>query len=332
MPKLYLHAGTYKTGTTALQRFAHANRKALLARGVFYADYGDDPLTLRFGHHDFAYSLADNNVDTFERLSKIVQYWHSVARAEGVPVLFSAETLFLRRLEGSASYWRAREDYMQRLAELLAPFDVEVILVYRRPDNFARSLYQERVASGINRLPEFPEWLAHGDPMLEYCKNACLIERPFSQSSHFIYEELTQGAGLYESFFNHLGASISGLDIPHIVRKSLTPAETVIKNYANDYISTVRQGRRFVAWMKEDGLGEELEGCHAFPLDLWESDRAREDFLADRQDDIEELRRRYFPDRQGPGLFPEFISSGVSEVPQISPTLRRKIQEYFTRG
>lgn len=329
MAKLFLHAGTYKTGTTALQQFAHANRGELLQRGLFYADYGDDPLTLRFGHHEFAYALADNEPETFRRLARIVDYWRRVSDSEGVPVLFSAETLFLRRLKGSPTYWQGRSDYMKRLADLLSPFDVEVVLVYRRPDNFARSLYQERVASGIKRLPPFHEWLAKGDPMLEYSRNATIIQEAFSCGSHYTYEEMASGGRLYRDFFNHMGVSISGLEVPDMVRKSLTPAETVIKNSANDHIGRVQQGRRFVKWMKDEGLGRRLEEMSSTALDLWSSPQERANFLASRGEDVATLKSRFFPDRGADALFPEFADEGPYEVPELTPEIQAKIREFF---
>ena len=40
MPTLYLHIGTPKTGTTALQNFLPANEEVLEQHGICYPDFG----------------------------------------------------------------------------------------------------------------------------------------------------------------------------------------------------------------------------------------------------------------------------------------------------
>ncbi|WP_150461233.1 hypothetical protein [Nesterenkonia ebinurensis] len=330
MPKLYLHAGTYKTGTTALQKFAHANRMELLARGVFYADYGKDPMPLPFGHHRFALAVTRQKTEVIERLTRIVEHWKTVAETEGVPVLFSSENLFMRRLESASPYWEARTAYMQRLADLLESFDVEPIIVYRRPDDFARSLYQERVTNGLKRLPKFHEWIANGDPMLEYTKNTSIIAEKFRNGHHFIYEELSNDQGIYAGFFDSIGVSIEGLETPSVVRKSLSPAETVIKNYANKFISAVPEGRDFVNWMRQENLAREIEESHKHKLALWRSPKERADFLASRKEDIEQLRKKFFSDRGDAKLFPELQEGdAVYEVPQLPHTVIAEVEKYF---
>lgn len=47
---LYIHAGTHKTGTTAIQKFLSANRDLLAKNGYLYP--GTDQ-----GHHDVAREL-----------------------------------------------------------------------------------------------------------------------------------------------------------------------------------------------------------------------------------------------------------------------------------
>lgn len=328
MPKLYLHAGTHKTGTTALQQFGHTNRRELLARGLFYADYGDDSLGLRDGHHQFAHTLAANEPDSRDRLSSIVNYWYSVAKAEGVPVLVSTEALWRHKWPTAASHWVGRAEYLRRLADLLLPFEVEVIIVYRRPDDFARSVYQEGVATGLKRLPDFDEWIKRDHTMLQYTKNAAVLTEPFPRGQHWVYEDLVRDGGLYAKFFGGLGVSIEGLKSPDLVRQSLSPAETVVKNYANQYISKRTQGRKFVTWMREEGLCAEIESGNPGELSLWASPRDRLRFIARREEDLSELRSRFFPGREQ-RLFPEVKGSDDYVVPRLTPAIAARVDKYF---
>jgi hypothetical protein len=50
---VFIHAGTHKTGTTALQRFLGANERALLESGLHYPRQG----RVEWGHHNLAWEL-----------------------------------------------------------------------------------------------------------------------------------------------------------------------------------------------------------------------------------------------------------------------------------
>lgn len=91
-PELILHAGLHKTGTTEIQQYAYANRRALRALGLFYPDFWPYQLAREKGHHQFAHAVATKS----ERLGlvdvgKLADRWLDVARRENTTVLFSAE-------------------------------------------------------------------------------------------------------------------------------------------------------------------------------------------------------------------------------------------------
>lgn len=331
MPKLYLHAGTHQTGTTALQNFANSHRNVLLARGLFYADYGRDSLPLKNAHNQFAHAIVHGDRETQRRLTKIVEYWRSVSENEGVPVLVSAEALWRHTLPGLSSHWEGRSAYVGRLAELLEPFEVEVILVYRRPDDFARSMYQERVNYGLQRLPDFSDWLTLDHPVFEYSMNASAVCSPFGEGSHYIYEDLIRDDGLYVNFFSKFGVSVDGLSLPKFTRRSLTPAETAVKNYANLYIDSPEEGRRFIKWMRREKLTAEIDNSAKGTLSLWESADTRSKFLQGRRGDILELQRNFFDSSSSEHLFPELEPGGDYVVPRISPTVAEQVEAYFSR-
>ena len=51
--KIFLHIGTFKTGSTALQFHMHQNRKNLLRQGFYYGDYFDN----YYLHSNLCYGL-----------------------------------------------------------------------------------------------------------------------------------------------------------------------------------------------------------------------------------------------------------------------------------
>ena len=68
MPTLYLHIGTPKTGTTALQNFLPANEEVLEQHGICYPDFGFRYAGL--GVHRNGHFLVTGNYKGRSRLSR----------------------------------------------------------------------------------------------------------------------------------------------------------------------------------------------------------------------------------------------------------------------
>lgn len=306
MPKLILHAGTHKTGTTAIQAFAARNRAALLNRGLLYPSYAPLTFPTQDGHHLFAHAIAQTpGCPSLDDVRTLVRHWHAAASESDSTVLVSAEALYRHRL-GDGSTHQRRHAYLRRVSEMLDAFDVELVLVFRRPDDFVRSMYQEHIASPRTRrsLPSLHAWATAPDRFqLHYHESAQIFQSIFPKTRILLYEDLIGGNGLYENFFSSIGCDISGIPTPGRIRAGLPATHVVAKNYANSFLSGVHSHQKFLKWL------ESSEVSHAFDeafggtrFDLWRSHEERERFLESRAEDIEQLRRDFFPDR--PSLFP----------------------------
>lgn len=320
-PKLILHAGTHKTGTTAIQAFAARHRAALAARGVLYPDLTPIGLEHNYPQHLFAHALAGKGKT---RLSpgdavRVAGLWAEAAAETGATVFLSSEPLYRYSLREPGDDWRAaRGRYLDRLAEALAPFDVETVLVFRRPDDYVRSLFQENVMRASRpKWESFPAFRDHAlGGALRYADNAALFAERFPSLTCLIYEDLPRGPEFCQAFFAAIGVDARGLEPVGVVRESLTPAETQAKIVLNRADFDPSRNGRVVKWLKSKKISGLISGSlGSGPFGIWEDASARDAFLAAAAPGMERLRAQVFPDRET--LFP----SGRAALPPMAPEL-----------
>ena len=149
MTELYLHIGSNKAGSTALQAFAAANRERLKAFGIHYPSVGANaggthhPLCLTF------LDLAQPINAMFRRMSLDRSIEERVFREiDGAEqVLISSEALF----------WVFGLD-IDAVAQFLSGFERTVVIVYlRRHDAYLESMYKSRAVVG-DALPPFAQF------------------------------------------------------------------------------------------------------------------------------------------------------------------------------
>ena len=158
MPRLILHTGIHKTGTTSLQKAFLDNRRWLRGAGILYPATGLSTQPENWGHHDLAYALRAE--DTGHKLWSELR---SEADASGLDTLFvSSEELSLLpfpRLPGTRPY--------QLITDCFAGYDI-TLLVYLRPQaDLVASLYNHHVKS-VGETRDVLDFLAEIAPRLDY--------------------------------------------------------------------------------------------------------------------------------------------------------------------
>jgi hypothetical protein len=152
--ELYLHIGSNKAGSTALQAFAAANRDQLKARGIHYPRAGANAMG---AHHPLCLTFLDlaqpiNAVFRRQLLDRDVKdgVLREIDGAERV--LISSEALFW-------VYGLDRDAVMR----FLGAFDRTVVIVYlRRHDAYMESMYKSRAVVG-DALPTFAKFCEQMD-------------------------------------------------------------------------------------------------------------------------------------------------------------------------
>jgi hypothetical protein len=125
---LFIHVGTHKTGTSAVQRFFMSNRDALRSRGVHYVETG-----LReadFAHYDLARSVAQGpSSDLWTKLRA------EVGAGRDMTHVISCE-----------AFWKEDPRSVRQCCAGIGP--IKVLAYLRRQDNFFESLYKHHIKLG----------------------------------------------------------------------------------------------------------------------------------------------------------------------------------------
>ncbi|MEA1052141.1 glycosyltransferase [Lamprobacter modestohalophilus] len=148
MPRIVIHIGATKTGSTSIQSFFEMNRPAMMRQGVYYPERG------LFWQESRAHKQAGHA--TFGReavLEKSALRQHvesAVMLAEGQihTIVLSSEAFFLN-------------DKTVKLASHFSGYPVQIVVYLRRQDEWLNSQYAEFVAGGaVNRVDcPVEEWI-----------------------------------------------------------------------------------------------------------------------------------------------------------------------------
>lgn len=146
MPRLVLHIGTHKTGTTSLQNHWHANRQALSQVGIVYPD-----LTPHSGHHGFltdwialpqVYALPKGGGASLKHLA-------DTYRDTDTKILLSSE-------EFSRAGGRGGKVDFIALRKIFSGYQFQVLCVLRPQAEFLQSVYLELSRHSLpNRPPDY---------------------------------------------------------------------------------------------------------------------------------------------------------------------------------
>ncbi|MGH3474319.1 MAG: hypothetical protein ACRDOT_05320 [Aeromicrobium sp.] len=209
-PRLVLHAGIHKTGTTSIQRMLKDSRDADRARGLFYPY--PEKLTRAMPHHRFAHGLASATATYASFSPRFVEYTQEQVR-DGDLVVISSEPIYRHAWEmdwsrttwhDDAAYWAARRRYLQNVARALKEFDVSVLLFLREKESFVASMAAERTNTG--------DWAGSGDDLAEQYPQLIEFDRQVELFNELVgpvttvdYELALQEGGSVVAFYRAIG-------------------------------------------------------------------------------------------------------------------------------
>lgn len=222
---LYVHIGSHKTGTTAIQRFGANHRDALRERGLWYPSYEEIGRSGHYGHHHFSHAVAGQVRDGFsgDEARLFIQAVRE-RRRDNETVLLSAEPIYRHVIDTGGDYWSQRRAYVRKLLEVIGTEDVRILVVLRRQDAFALSLYQEVIKTGRSQRT-FRQFIVDELNYFEYNLKLEMFQEEFGAVDLLIYEDLRKD-GLIEAFYRYLGVEVGVLDMPENSNQSL-PIELI---------------------------------------------------------------------------------------------------------
>lgn len=250
-PKLYLHVGSHKTGTTAIQEVLYTNRAELQKHGLLYPTSYISKNALPKGHHKIFKAInGDGKVRLKKPLSSLVNDWMDKVKNQNLHTVLSAEPIFRLKAGSSGGEMDKRAQYLKNVKQVFCDFEIMPIVVYRQPESFISSLYSEQVASGALRysktLTEFTSSAANKS-LMDYNGFADLLENIFGQVKVLSYEDLCSSkAGLVDEFVKQIFPDLSSVSLVQPnkrVRASLSVKEIRLKEFLNSFYDN-RERRR----------------------------------------------------------------------------------------
>lgn len=146
--RLHLHIGAHKTATTALQRAFAQHRDVLQQAGLLYPQSN----RYHFAQHRLAFALRGQRDpgrgDTPDLATELAELQAEISKADARNVLASSE-----------AFMALRKRHLQDLRAGLQGYDLRIIAVVRRQDDYLLSQYNQNakgVGNGFKRaLSEF---------------------------------------------------------------------------------------------------------------------------------------------------------------------------------
>lgn len=203
-PRIILHIGQQKTGTTTLQRALVADRSRLLDAGILYPDVGHQRAprsdASRPSHNGLFFALEGRHQPRSPAQMR-TRLEHQISANAADVVLISAERAFL-----AADHRNRILDGLDRMA----PWDKRVVVYLRRPDSYLTSYHKQLIRMGRKVAG------LHTGQRLDELRLTCQLDHTRAVG---LYAERYGGVDLFsydeiDDTVTHFYESVLGLDAP----------------------------------------------------------------------------------------------------------------------
>lgn len=169
MGTVYLHIGTPKTGTTAIQNFLYANRDLLFERGFVYPDFGHRYPNIGAWRNGYFLSrigrdvFADEKEDSFRQLEKLAK--------DNEKIILSDESIWKKQKK--EGFWETIGGRMREMG-----LNLHIIVYLRRQDSLMESTWNQRIKAYSDFSLTFEEFIQaeHHYMPLQYDRMLRLIK------------------------------------------------------------------------------------------------------------------------------------------------------------
>jgi len=247
-PRLIVHIGTHKTGSTSIQKTLYDAREHLLSQGVLFPSTEGG---LRKSKHQALAQVAKNG-DEATRQAEHDTLVQEAKASNAHTVILSAEGF--SALQGVAA------DYFKRFVD---EFDIQVICYLRRQDYFVESLYNQTMRdpenAGTYAVNEF--WRdARTHQRLDYHKMLSAWAAIPAQVTALDFAQEVKRVGLVASFLEAAGLSNLGIALDDRVANRSPDMRLILALRAMRLQGAPHEYRKLAR------AGRALEASGRFPL------------------------------------------------------------------
>lgn len=210
MKTLYVHIGTMKTGTTAIQRFCWENQEVLQKKGYCYPSFYDlVPNITRKRNGRFLVDECESQEEANAKyrigMDRVIELFYEYDN-----VILSNEGIWGATYERRSSLWEELKTEGEKNG-----FQVKIIVYLRRQDEYISSVWNQMVKMGTKEgVRSWPEYLAHipKGRQLDYAHKLDTIKEVLGKESIIVrcYErsQFYQGS-IYDDFLNIIGLELT---------------------------------------------------------------------------------------------------------------------------
>jgi hypothetical protein len=207
---VYIHIGTHKTGTTAIQLFSKQNKNKLKELDTFYPSIGCpiDP-TLSFGHHLLPWYLShhpvpDSYYGEFKKNKNLLfpSLIESILSAPYSNIVLSSE-----------EFDRLNSSEIKHLKQYFKSLDVKIVIYLRRKDTLIESLYQTKVIHN-NDFRTIEEVIKSREELLDYYSFVTKWQNIFGKDNVLINlycKDILKDKNIVLDFYNKIAIDITTL-------------------------------------------------------------------------------------------------------------------------
>lgn len=236
---VYIHIGTHKTGTTAIQKFSAEKYERLLDLDIYYPKISRPIINkISNGHHLLPWYLIGHPVpDKYygEYYNKKSSLFTSLI--ENIK-LSSCQNIIL----SSEEFDRLNRVEIKKLKEYFVDFNIKIIVYLRRKDSYIESMYQTDVISNVEKN-NINEYIKNVPVPLNYYKFIMDWKNIFGEdniSVNFYCKKSLQSNDIVVDFYSKLGVNIANFIDFNISRE-------VNKSVPFQYIAAISMLRRMGA-------------------------------------------------------------------------------------
>lgn len=304
-PRVILHIGGAKCGSSAIQAYLARNRDALAGRGLAVPGIA----------LDFASDVTGEQIWFFEDAVTAGDLSRIAERFRGL--LDAVEREGFRDVVVSAENVCNHPSLAPLLAETLSDAEVRIVFYVRRQDDFLISSWQQwnlkrfdSVESFLSaRMGQDARWLAMITPWAEAFGDAHITVRPFLRSR-------LRNGDVIDDFFDVIGVSQEGLlPLARNANPSFDEALARLAHRVRDVFDGPHDNRFYDVMARLLGQAALKKGSASSLLNL----EVRRDIMAFYQDENAELKARFMPDL---GVGPLFPMPSVEDVLEKSEAER----------